>query len=576
MAGTRGERIWVDSARSFSNEAAEKGKVGVFESRHLPGPDAEKVQLKGVAYKQYAFGSRKPGILRTTRPKQFEPEGLDGTKGEDLTDVQAERLLALVISKQRQDPTAAVFGQLIETFGAVGNYERAQYVFDLAMKSGIQPTESLYTSLMNAYSKGGNLPKTLEIFQAIRENTPGNSGHPYNILIHAYAQNNRMVDAFEVIDLMKQKMPPNYIIYTSLIKACIKVRDFEKAWLAYKMMRKDGIKPNALTYGVLISAAQRGNVEKAIDLFNEMVSSGIAPDYKITHSLLSALSSSEGYNETGRELLRKLIDQRGFKPTAYTFGIMLKRAHVRRDLADARLWFSQFLTIESDAASKQVLLRTLFFVYNRAFGMDRVERFLDLDGSPEDRATASLLTGDAPTCIEDCVKEAIQLEAAFRREYCSGGADVEERTRGAFLTIFINYNYHTEATKIFDAHYRNREKPVYPSIYANLLSQCERLGKREVFYSLLEEVKGLLAPITKDSTLPPRERVEYRHKAGLSQERVYDLHQRIIAGLVRFNDVPQALAFFEQLAQLIWAKLKVEDPHFKPFYKAIGETGDSG
>lgn len=67
--------------------------------------------------------------------------------------------------------------------------------------------------------------------------------------------------AFMLLDQMKKQsqVKPDEILYNCLIDACVRFRDVNRAVAVFQQMSMEGVRPSAVTYGILIKAYGQSN-----------------------------------------------------------------------------------------------------------------------------------------------------------------------------------------------------------------------------------------------------------------------------------------------------------------------------
>ena len=79
--------------------------------------------------------------------------------------------------------------------------------------------------------------------------------------------------------LQQQGAVPNVITHNSLISACEKGKQPERAMRILEAMQQQGVVPNVVTYSALISACEKGKQpERAVRIFEAMQQQGVLPE----------------------------------------------------------------------------------------------------------------------------------------------------------------------------------------------------------------------------------------------------------------------------------------------------------
>ena len=111
-------------------------------------------------------------------------------------------------------------------------------------------------------------------------------------------------------------------MYTSLISACGKFNDVDKAMELYTEMQQEDIGPDVNTYIALISACEKGHKEeKALELYGEMQQKDLVPDVGTHTALIKACQESHKV-EKACELFAEM-QQRGLVPCVDTYNALI-------------------------------------------------------------------------------------------------------------------------------------------------------------------------------------------------------------------------------------------------------------
>lgn len=83
--------------------------------------------------------------------------------------------------------------------------------------------------------------------------------------------------AFELFEEMKRKkLSPTVSTYSSLIKCCELLNQFEKAMALFQEMLKEGVKPDTIAYTAIVTAcAQSKRWKTALGLIDRMIEDNI-------------------------------------------------------------------------------------------------------------------------------------------------------------------------------------------------------------------------------------------------------------------------------------------------------------
>uniref|UniRef100_A0A0E0JPV0 Pentacotripeptide-repeat region of PRORP domain-containing protein n=1 Tax=Oryza punctata TaxID=4537 RepID=A0A0E0JPV0_ORYPU len=106
--------------------------------------------------------------------------------------------------------------------------EKAIQLFEEMCQIGVQPNEMTFTAILSACGQAGLVDQGRKFFKLMVD-TYGFEPtiHHYGCIVDLYAKAGKLEDAYEVIKTMR--MEPNIIIWTSLLAACKKFKNFDIA-----------------------------------------------------------------------------------------------------------------------------------------------------------------------------------------------------------------------------------------------------------------------------------------------------------------------------------------------------------
>eukprot|EP00993_Chasmostoma_nieuportense_P003645 NODE_434_length_2242_cov_19.471868_g404_i0.p2 GENE.NODE_434_length_2242_cov_19.471868_g404_i0~~NODE_434_length_2242_cov_19.471868_g404_i0.p2 ORF type:complete len:267 (+),score=49.31 NODE_434_length_2242_cov_19.471868_g404_i0:1360-2160(+) len=122
--------------------------------------------------------------------------------------------------------------------------------------------------------------------------------------------------------MRKEGTKPDTVTYNALISRCEKARHLPKALDLFQEMRKEGIKPNTVTYSALISTCEKSHhLPKALELFQEMRKEGIKPD-TVTYSALIGACKKISELPKAMELLQEM-KKSAVQPDIVTYSVLI-------------------------------------------------------------------------------------------------------------------------------------------------------------------------------------------------------------------------------------------------------------
>lgn len=177
---------------------------------------------------------------------------------------------------------------------------------------GIIPDDEAYNQVMTAFAK----QKDVEMVEKLNQEAIDKYGilpstQRYNAIILALAKSNNALDAEKVLkEMRKQGLRPDIVSYTTVIDAYKRVKNIDKCWELYEHyteIEQDGKGPDEFlqTYMIRLCSATHDS-EKAIRLFNEMEGNGFTEHAIPYNAIIFALASTKRYAEQALEYWHKM------------------------------------------------------------------------------------------------------------------------------------------------------------------------------------------------------------------------------------------------------------------------------
>ncbi|KAL0540520.1 hypothetical protein IC582_020528 [Cucumis melo] len=151
---------------------------------------------------------------------------------------------------------------------------------DLAIKLGLHRDVVVGTALLDMYAKTGSLDDAIQIFdQMVDKNVV-----MYNAMMAGFLQQETIEDkcAYKALNLFFEMkscgIKPSMFTYSSLLKACITVKDFEFAKQVHALMCKNGLLADEYIGSSLIDLySLLGSMTDALSCFNSIHNLTIVP-----------------------------------------------------------------------------------------------------------------------------------------------------------------------------------------------------------------------------------------------------------------------------------------------------------
>jgi pentatricopeptide repeat protein len=149
-------------------------------------------------------------------------------------------------------------------------WESAIQVFELLREQlWYKPNVGIYVKLIVMLGKCKQPEKAHELFQEMINEGCVVNHEVYTALVSAYSRSGRFDAAFTLLERMKSShnCQPDVHTYSILIKSFLQVFAFDKVQDLLSDMRRQGIRPNTITYNTLIDAYGKAKMYLATCLF---------------------------------------------------------------------------------------------------------------------------------------------------------------------------------------------------------------------------------------------------------------------------------------------------------------------
>lgn len=252
----------------------------------------------------------------------------------------ALRLFKELVALGKTVNSSTIVG-LIPVASPFDHLQLAKSIQSFCLKCGILSNPSVSTALTTVYCRLNEIESARQLF----DESPEKSLASWNSMISGYAQNGLTEAAISLFREMMPVFSPNPITITSILSACaqlgtvslgkwvhglIKSKNLEsnifvKTALVDMYAKCGNIKEardlfdlmtekNVVTWNAMISGyGLHGHGHQALELFKEMLHSGVAPNGVTFLSVLYACSHS-GLVREGDEIFKSMVLDHGFEP----------------------------------------------------------------------------------------------------------------------------------------------------------------------------------------------------------------------------------------------------------------------
>lgn len=197
-----------------------------------------------------------------------------------------------LMGSQGCHPNVITYTMIMTSLAKCERFEEALSVSHRMKSSGCKPDTLFYNSLINVLGKADHLPEASQVFQVeMPMNGVPRSLATYNTMISTFCNYDRDEDALRVLKEMEaQSCKPDLQTYRPLLRLFLSRRgqDDTIRHLLNELINKHSLGLDLDTYTLLIHGLCRvGETDWAYRLFDEMVGSEIAPRNKTCELLLS-------------------------------------------------------------------------------------------------------------------------------------------------------------------------------------------------------------------------------------------------------------------------------------------------
>ncbi|KAH0883798.1 hypothetical protein HID58_059894, partial [Brassica napus] len=198
------------------------------------------------------------------------------------------------------DPDVITYNVIAGGLARNGHSEKAVEIYKAMRNEGVEPTAVTHSVIIDGLCSAGKLEEAREEAELVFDKMVGRGNLPdlvtYTIMIQTYSRLMELQKASDLFEAMKQRgIKPDLIIYTVLFHGYLRL-DREMGCLlrgeAKQIWKKLGaacIEPDVKMYTVLMNHhCKIGNVDIATDILYRMIECGLKPDNVTYNVLISA------------------------------------------------------------------------------------------------------------------------------------------------------------------------------------------------------------------------------------------------------------------------------------------------
>lgn len=147
----------------------------------------------------------------------------------------------------------------------------------------------------------------------------------YTIMMEIFSKRGDLKSASEILEnVVSSSLEPDTVLFNVLLHSYRKRKKYADVEYYFQLMQNCGITPTVETYAILISmyGLDQGNLEKAMNVYQEMISHDILPNRFLLGTLMSVALVNRDY-VAAREWYG-VIEERGMVPTSQILMTMMQ------------------------------------------------------------------------------------------------------------------------------------------------------------------------------------------------------------------------------------------------------------
>lgn len=203
-------------------------------------------------------------------------------------------------------PDPVAFSVLAKMFGEAGDYDGIQYVLQEMKTLGVRPNVVVYNTLLEAMGKAGKPGLARSLFEEMVAGGLSPDVKTLTALIKIYGRARWGRDALELWERMRSnRWPMDFILYNTLLSMCADLGLEAEAEKLFDDMKgsavRGGPRPDSWSYTAMINIyASGGKAERAMELFEEMLESGVTPNVMGCTCLIQCLGRARRVEDAVR------------------------------------------------------------------------------------------------------------------------------------------------------------------------------------------------------------------------------------------------------------------------------------
>merc|ERR1719379_2299065 len=243
---------------------------------------------------------------------------------------QVERLFAVYAEMRERGITVntVTFNTLLDACARSGCMDRAPGLMAEMRAAGVSPDRITYSALAKGHCFSGDVDAAFAVLAEMRTEGFKPDEVFYNSLLDGCAKEHRLQEALDLFAVTRAEgvKPSNFTLCT-LVKLLGRARRLPQAFgILEELCMHGGLRPNIQVYTCLMTAcADNGQLERALQLHEEVVAAGCPPDQKMYNMLVRTCLRS-GSLDKAVEVARcaPRLPAQGFTLPRHAYGVDAK------------------------------------------------------------------------------------------------------------------------------------------------------------------------------------------------------------------------------------------------------------
>ncbi|XAR63991.1 hypothetical protein NMG60_11024169 [Bertholletia excelsa] len=247
---------------------------------------------------------------------------------------------------------------MLACYSQSGKSNEALALFDEMQSFGIKPTEATMVSLLSACSHLGALNQGLHFHSYITDHKLELNTILGTALVDMYAKCGSISCATEVFYSIESK---DILAWNTIINGLAMHGDAKGSIQFFKMMQKEGVAPNDITFVAVISACRHaGLTEEGMRLFASMCNYGIEPKEEHYGCVIDLLARA-GKLEEAMELILTMP----MEPNATVWGALLGGCMTYRNAQMGERVGKCLINLQPEHSGRYILLSNIYAATKR-------------------------------------------------------------------------------------------------------------------------------------------------------------------------------------------------------------------